>query len=148
MRSWLQVTAMTLALAAVTAVGGTAAHATGVLDQTTGDSSCCIAVQIGHEPGVGDRINAETFTAGITGYLDSAELFIYPTDFSGGRSRVRITRVAADGSPDETQTLASAVLDSCRSGLLTSDPPPRVIFSPAPAVTAGVGYALVVDYPP
>jgi hypothetical protein len=149
MRSRLRVTAVALALAAVTASGGTAAHATGVLDQTTGDSTCCISVQIGHNQGVGDFINAQTFTAGITGYLDTAELFIYQHAFyAGGRYRVRITRLTADGAPDEQQTLATAVLDTCRAGQLTSDPPSQVLFSPAPAVTRGLRYALVVEYGP
>jgi hypothetical protein len=109
-----------------------------VLDQSTGEQ-CCFAAIVGHSHTGGDHMLGETFTAGLSGYLDTAELFIYQQEGIGGRYRVRLTGVAPDGTPDENQ-LATAVLDVCRQGQLTSDPPSGVTFSPAPAVTAGERY--------
>ncbi|MDA0159556.1 Ig-like domain-containing protein [Solirubrobacter ginsenosidimutans] len=130
-------------------VAGASAIPTGVLDQSTGEH-CCIAVGVtNHDTGAGfvRSAAAETFTAGLAGFLDTAELYIYQGQGLGGRYRVQLTGVAADGTPDE-QPLATAVLDGCREGRLTSDPPSRVVFSPAPAILAGHQYALVVEYAP
>ena len=130
-------------------VAGASAIPTGVLDQSTGEQ-CCIAVGVtNHNTGAGfvRSAAAETFTAGLTGFLDTAEMFIYQGQGLGGRYQVQITGVAADGTPDE-QTLATAALDGCREGRLTSDPPSRLVSSPAPAILAGHQYALVVEYAP
>jgi hypothetical protein len=84
--------------------------AQGVLDQSTGEQ-CCIAgiVQNGGQ----EYMLGESFTAGITGYLDTAALFIYQQEGVSGRYRVRITGTTPDGAPDDVE-LAAAVLDVCR----------------------------------
>jgi hypothetical protein len=135
--------AAVMAVLVVTLATAAVAAEKGVLDQSTGEQ-CCFAGIVGHSH-TGDHMLGETFTAGLTGYLDTAELFIYQQGGIGGRYRVRLTGVAPNGTPDDNQ-LATAVLDVCRQGRLTSDPPSGVTFSPAPAVTAGQRYALVVEY--
>ena len=86
---------------------------------------------------------AESFTAGRTGFLDTLEVVTSQYFGFGGRFEVKLTGVTTDGAPNET-VLASAAIDICSLASTTGSP--TATFSPAPAVTAGQRYAVVVRY--
>jgi hypothetical protein len=141
-RRQIHVIASTSALLALTSLAPADAPAKGEPDQSTGDP-CCFLQLVGNNGGGVDEVLGQSFTAGRTGFLDTAELFISQQAGIGGRYRVRLTGVRPDSAPDD-RDVATAVLDVCRQ----DDPPSAVTFSPAPAIRAGQRYALVVEYMP
>jgi hypothetical protein len=89
------------------------------------------------------RYVAQTFTAGITGTLVGVNVEIVHNPFSGPPTplHVAIRTVGTDGVPTGT-VLGEATVDA--GGASLSD---FIAFSQVIGVTAGVQYAIVVDYP-
>lgn len=95
--------------------------------------------------GQSSQVLAQVFTAGVSGRLRAIEL---PVGCDGGRLRIEI-RDAPTGTPG-TVGLATEVFGA--GELPAGFPPGGVIFTtlplrPAPAVTAGAAYAVVLSNP-
>jgi Bacterial Ig-like domain (group 3) len=115
------------------------AVAKGALDQTSMPPRGYIA-PVGASP-VGVVAQAQAFTAGLSGYLDTVSLSLSPLFSADGRYRVSIEPTTA-GVPNGT-VLARSIVDACRLpgpfGIVD------VPFSVAPAISAATRYAIVVD---
>jgi hypothetical protein len=129
------------AAAGLTAVTGAAAK--GTLDQSTMPPGGYLSV-VGASP-VGNTAQAQTFTAGVSGFFDTVAVAVSPQASSDGRYRLSVVGTTAQGTPNGT-VLARSIIDACRlTGALNAT---EVAFSLAAQLTAGTRYALVLDPDP
>jgi Bacterial Ig-like domain (group 3) len=133
------VCACVTAAAAVLAPG---AVAKGTLDQTTMPPGGYIS-PVGASP-AGVVAQAQAFTAGLSGYLDTVSLSLSGLNSADGRYRVSIEGTTA-GVPNGA-VLTRSVVDACRvpGPFAAVDVP----FSAAPAISAATSYVIVVDPDP
>jgi uncharacterized repeat protein (TIGR01451 family) len=140
--------AVTLGMGVVVVAAAPALAATGTLDQVNSGpatGSLYIASSICDGDCWDYRI-AETFTAGITGDLDTLQLNLWLAGGDPGDLVVKIqgTQSLADpGKPDDqdvlaTQTVPQSAVPTTTSGVLT------LAFTNPPAVVAGTKYAIVL----
>jgi len=88
---------------------------------------------------------AQTFTAGVSGFFDTVAVAVSPQASSDGRYRLSVEGTTAQGTPNGT-VLAWSIIDACRlTGTLNAT---EVAFSLAAQLTAGTRYALVLDPDP
>jgi hypothetical protein len=113
-------------------LGAAASASAGTLDQQQTSSNSNAALFATQSAG-------QTFTAGITGGLDQADLLIFKTGPSAEPLTVEI-RNASAGTPG-TSVLASASIPNSAIGTTETFVP--ATFAPPAAVTAGTQYALV-----
>jgi hypothetical protein len=127
-------------VAALVAVGASSgALAKGTLDQSVDADDLHYAV--GSVPPSGAEVAAaQTFTAGLTGELDTVALPL-STAFDHGRYMVDIRQVTASGVPD-AGVLARSWVDTCRLNEQALD---EVVFPSPASVTSGQKYAIVVE---
>lgn len=138
-------TRIVLACTAAMMLAPAAAHA-GTLDQSQPDGDGPVQLFKGPShpnPGFGGL--AQTFTAGLTGGLDRADLLLLRDGTSNAGVTVQIRNVTTDGSPgSDSDVLAEATIP------LGNVPPggqeARLVaatFDPPAAVIAGIRYAIV-----
>jgi hypothetical protein len=141
-QQWRAALATLFALAALV-LGPEFASARGTLDQsvTAVDNPAYI---VGASNG-SNYAEAQTFTAGVSGFLDTVALPLYSVT-SHSRYLLTLQGATVGGNPDGV-VLASALIDACSIPNSLTDLRDTV-FSPAPAVTAGHRYALVLALDP
>jgi hypothetical protein len=126
--------------AAVALISASSAAARGTLDQSTMPPGGYLSVIA-----LGNGALAQTFTAGISGYLDTVALSASRQSFATGRYRLSVEGTTAQGTPDGT-VLAQAIIDACYlpDAFQVYDVP----FGPAAHLTAHTRYALVLTVDP
>jgi hypothetical protein len=121
--------------AAAALIAAASASARGTLDQSTMPPGGYLTpLTLGYSD------LAQTFTAGISGYLDTVELSASPQSVVPGRYRLSVEGTTAQGTPDGA-VIAQAIVDACHlPGVFQVYDVP---FSPAAQLVAGTRYALV-----
>ena len=122
-----------LAAGAALFLGATASASAGTLDQQQTSSSADAGL-------FATQSVAQTFTAGITGSLDQADLLLFKSGTPAEPLTVEIRNTSA-GAPG-TSVLASASIPTSAIGTAPATFVPVTFTTPA-AVTAGTQYALV-----
>jgi uncharacterized repeat protein (TIGR01451 family) len=119
--------------------------ATGTLDQSNPGPATFGAAFIG----ASDAVAAQTFTAGLTGSLDTVDLNVYRQDSNVTQDLVvkilgADTLVDPAGTPDAGNVLATQTVPLSN---VSTDPTnvQRVVFDAPPQVQAGMHYAIVAQ---
>jgi len=139
-RPTLKRTAVGVVAVATFGLVASVAWATGTLDQrnpgpSTSTSEICLA-----------RL-AQTFTAGLTGSLDTVKLALSQTNASGDDAVVSILgtdSVTNPGSPDDGDVLATQAVPHIDSSNLEDA---TIVFDNPASITAGTRYAIVLSAP-